>query len=44
MPAEGEVEVNGVTLNARDGAAIADETVVKIKALANSEIVLVDAA
>ena len=44
VPAEGEVEVNGVTLNARDGAAIADEAVVKIKALANSEIVLVDAA
>ena len=44
MPAEGEVEVNGVTLNARDGAAIADEAVVKIKALADSEIVLVDAA
>ena len=44
VPAEGEVEVNGVTLNARDGAAIADEAVVKIKALADSEIVLVDAA
>ena len=44
VPAEGEVEVNGVTLNARDGAAIADEAVVKITALADSEIVLVDAA
>jgi redox-sensitive bicupin YhaK (pirin superfamily) len=44
VPAEGEVEVNGVTLNARDGAAIADEAVVRIKALADSEIVLVDAA
>jgi redox-sensitive bicupin YhaK (pirin superfamily) len=44
VPAEGDVEVNGVTLNARDGAAIADEAVVKIKALSDSEIVLVDAA
>jgi hypothetical protein len=33
-----------VTLNARDGAAISDEAVVKIKALADSEVVLVDAA
>ena len=44
VPAEGEVEVNGVTLKARDGAAIADEAVVKINALTDSEIVLVDAA
>ena len=31
-------------VNPRDGAAIADEAVVKIKALSNAEIVLVDAA
>jgi len=36
--------VNGVTLNARDGAAIEDEAVLKITALTDSEIVLVDAA
>ena len=44
VPAEGEVEVNGVRVNPRDGAAIADEAVVKIKALSDAEIVLVDAA
>ena len=44
VPAEGEVEVNGMRVNPRDGAAIADEAVVKIKALSNAEVVLVDAA
>jgi quercetin 2,3-dioxygenase len=44
VPAEGEVEVNGVSLKARDGAAIEDESVVKITALKDSEIILVDAA
>ena len=44
VPAKGRVEVNGVTLNARDGAAIRDETSLTIKALEDAEIVLVDAA
>ena len=44
VPADGEVEVNGVTLDARDGAAIADEAVVTITALDDAEVVLVDAA
>jgi redox-sensitive bicupin YhaK (pirin superfamily) len=44
VPAQGSVEVNGVRVDARDGAAISNETVVKIKALEDSEIVLVDAA
>ena len=44
VPAEGEVEVNGVSLKARDGAAIEDESVVRISALKDSEIILVDAA
>jgi redox-sensitive bicupin YhaK (pirin superfamily) len=43
VPAEGAVEVNGVKLDTRDGAAIADEDVVKITAVKDSEIVLVDA-
>lgn len=43
VPALGAVEVNGVRLEARDGAAIQDEAVVKIAALEDSEIVLVDA-
>lgn len=44
VPATGRVEVNGVTLDARDGAAITDVDVVKVTALEDSEIVLVDAA
>jgi redox-sensitive bicupin YhaK (pirin superfamily) len=44
VPAVGAVEVNGVRLDARDGAAAADEAVLRITALEDSEIVLVDAA
>ena len=44
VPAVGRVDVNGTTLNARDGAAIAQEDVVTVKALSDAEIVLVDAA
>jgi len=44
VPAAGRVEVNGVKVNARDGAAISDEARVKITALEDSELVLVDAA
>jgi redox-sensitive bicupin YhaK (pirin superfamily) len=44
VPAKGEIEVNGVRLNARDGAAIAQEDVVTVKAVSDAEVVLVDAA
>jgi len=44
VPAVGAVEVNGVRLNARDGAAIQKEAVLRITALEDSELVLVDAA
>ena len=44
VPAAGAVEVNGVRVNARDGAAIRDEAQLKITALEDSELVLVDAA
>jgi redox-sensitive bicupin YhaK (pirin superfamily) len=44
VPATGSVEINGVRLEARDGAAIRDEAVLNIKALEDAEIVLVDAA
>jgi redox-sensitive bicupin YhaK (pirin superfamily) len=44
VPAAGSVEINGVRVNARDGAAIRDEDRLKITALEDSEIVLVDAA
>ncbi|MBD9675655.1 pirin family protein [Pseudomonas sp. PDM18] len=44
VPATGKVEVNGIELLARDGAAITDETVVKVTALEDSEVILVDVA
>jgi quercetin 2,3-dioxygenase len=44
VPAVGAVEVNGVRVNARDGAAITGEAKLKITALEDSELVLVDAA
>jgi len=44
VPAAGAVEINGVRVNARDGAAIRDEAQLKITALEDSELVLVDAA
>jgi redox-sensitive bicupin YhaK (pirin superfamily) len=44
VPAAGAVEINGVRVNARDGAAIRDEDKLKITALEDSELVLVDAA
>ena len=44
VPAAGAVEVNGVRVNARDGVAIRDEARLKITALEDSELVLVDAA
>lgn len=44
VPASGAVHVNGVRLDARDGAAIADEAVLTIEALEDCELVLVDSA
>ncbi len=44
VPATGAVEVNGVRVNARDGAAITDVETLTVTALDDSEIVLVDAA
>jgi redox-sensitive bicupin YhaK (pirin superfamily) len=44
VPATGAVEIDGVRVNARDGAAIADQKGLQITALEDSEIVLVDAA
>jgi len=40
--AVGEIEVNGVKLEARDGAAIMDEPVLNVRGLADAEVVLVD--
>jgi redox-sensitive bicupin YhaK (pirin superfamily) len=44
VPAAGKVEINGVSVNARDGVAIRDEAKLTITALEDSELVLVDAA
>lgn len=44
VPATGAVEVNGVKVNARDGAAISELETFTVTALEESEIVLVDAA
>jgi len=43
VPAVGAVEVNGVRLDARDGAAIENEAALTITALEDAELVLVDA-
>jgi len=44
VPAKGKVEVNGVRLEARDGAAIQNEPIVRVTAVEDAELVLVDAA
>jgi redox-sensitive bicupin YhaK (pirin superfamily) len=44
VAAQGAVEVNGVRLGARDGAAVKDEEILRVTALEDSEVVLVDAA
>jgi len=44
VPATGRIVVNGVELEARDGAAAKDEPRLSVTALEDSEVVLVDAA
>jgi len=44
VPASGAVEIDGVRVGARDGAAIRDIDVLRITAIEDSEVVLVDAA
>lgn len=44
VPASGQVEVNGVALETRDGAAIHGEDVLRITATTDAELVLVDSA
>ena len=44
VPAVGSVEVNGLRIDARDGAAITGEPQITIRALADAELVMVDAA
>jgi redox-sensitive bicupin YhaK (pirin superfamily) len=44
VPAAGAVQVNGVRVAARDGAAVQDEPVLRITAVENAEVVLVETA
>jgi len=44
VPAKGAVEVNGIRLEARDGAAIRNEGNITVKAIDDAEVVLVDSA
>ena len=44
VPATGAIQIDDVRVNARDGAAISDMEIVRITAIEDSEIVLVDAA
>jgi len=44
VPAVGSVEVNGLRIDTRDGAAITGEPQITIRALADAELVMVDAA
>jgi quercetin 2,3-dioxygenase len=43
VPASGAVEIGGVRVNARDGVAIKDVPIIKVKAIEDTELVLVDA-
>jgi len=44
VPATGKIDVNGVVLAARDGAAIQDESLIRITAIEDAELILVDTA
>lgn len=44
VPATGAVEIDGVRVNARDGAAIKDVETLRVTAIEDSELILVDAA
>jgi len=44
VPATGAITVNDIRLEARDGAAIHDQEILKITAIEDAEIVMVDAA
>ena len=44
VPASGALDVNGARIEARDGAAIRDEKLLRLRALEDTELVLVDSA
>jgi quercetin 2,3-dioxygenase len=42
VPSSGTVDVNGVRIHARDGAAITDVAIVRIAAIEDADVVMVD--
>lgn len=44
VPATGKVQIEDMTVNARDGAAISEMAVLRVMAIEDSEIIMVDAA
>jgi len=44
VAASGSIEVNGVSAQARDGVAVSDVEVIRVTAIEDSEIILVDVA
>jgi redox-sensitive bicupin YhaK (pirin superfamily) len=42
VPSSGTVDVNGVRIHARDGVAIKDVAVVRIAAIEDADVVMVD--
>ncbi|AMA45608.1 pirin family protein [Pseudomonas alabamensis] len=44
VPAKGQIRVNDLLAQARDGVAIEEESVIRVQALEDSEVVLVDVA
>jgi len=42
VPSSGTIDVNGVTIYARDGAAIREVAIVSITAIENADVVMVD--
>ena len=44
VPSKGVVDVNGIKVGTRDGAAIRDEPIIRVTALEDAELVMVDSA
>jgi redox-sensitive bicupin YhaK (pirin superfamily) len=44
VPASGRIEVNGVSAQARDGVAVSDVELIRVTAIEDSEVILVDVA
>jgi quercetin 2,3-dioxygenase len=44
VPATGELKVNGVAIQSREGVAVREDKIVEIEALNDAEILLIDVA